>query len=486
MPDGNLSLVVEYVDYGNHESLPLHQIRVLDQRFSLFPRQALQCTLAGIELTPLCCSSGDGFHNSEWCLQVLAWIKSLIFEKPVDLIVYRFLEGNQVEVDVCVPLQAILSSESLSALPSSISADRVVTYTRNKTCSNFSLLSMMQSFKLAVPLGTADHSLTKNQQLKDCEPTLGAGEQVGLPTSASDPPSDNCSAKNSASSPDGSVQRPEALPPMLIQVEESGEFTVCVSHVITPGNFYVYPIQESCVRQMNDICNTMSNYFGEGCVQSTQTHKQPVGELCCVQSPQDGEWCRGTITNVVEKEGVKKYQVLHIDFGDLQWYMANQLKPVPEYLYQYPAQAIHCSLRDVCPCGKKQINVVSEDTDNLWNREAIERFKQLTDRPHLVAYVKVQGKYHKCKIVIMKILYSFEATPAPFDLINNNNSSKIMVVCRSVMQDQQKCYKASYISCACCLHSLPLLSQLVFHLVGGALGSPQNSQTISHAMLNKA
>ena len=393
------------MDYGNHESLPLHRIRVLDRRFSLFPRQALQCSLAGIDLTPLCHRSGDDFRDSEWCPQVLMWIKSLIFEKPVDLIVYRWLEGNQVEVDVCVPLQALLSSESLSALPSSISADSIVTYTRNKTCASFSLLSMMQSFGLAVPLGTDDHSLTKkllNQKLKDSEPSVDADEQVCLSMSTPDPLSDNCSTKQS---PDNSFQGPEALPPMLIQVEESGEFTVCVCSVITPGNFYVYPLQESCVRQMNDICNTMPNYFSEGCVQPSQMSEQRVGELCCVQSPQDGVWCRGFIINVAEEQGVKKYQVLHIDYGDLQWYITSQLKAFPEDLCQYPAQAVHCSLCNVHPCEKKQINIVSEDGDNLWCMETIERFRQLTDRSHLVAYVKAQGEYHNaenfhCKIVV--------------------------------------------------------------------------------------
>lgn len=400
MPDGNFSLFVEYVDYGNHESLPLHRIRVLDQRFSSFPRQALQCNLTGIELTSLCYSSGDGFHNSEWCPQVLTWIKNLIFEKPVDLIVYRFLERNQVEVDVCVPIQAILSSESLSALPSSISADSVVTCTRNKTCSNFSLLSVMQSFKLAVPLGTADHSLTKNQQLKDSELTCGADEQIGLPMITSDSLSDKCSIKKSVFSRDTNLQGLEALPPLSIQVEESGEFTVCVCHVVTPGNFYVYPLQESCVRQMNDVCNMIPNYFSESCVQSAQTCEQHVGELCCVQSPLDGEWYRGVITNVVEKEGVKKCEVLHIDYGDLQLYIASQLKPFPDDLYQYPAQVVHCSLCDVHPREKK---VVSKDADNSWNREAIDRFNQLTNRSHLVAYVKTQGKCHSYKTVSMII-----------------------------------------------------------------------------------
>ena len=395
------------MDYGNHESLPLHRIRVLDRRFSLLPRQALQCSLAGIDLTPLCHRSGDDFCDNEWCPQVLMWIKSLIFEKPVDLIVYCWLEGNQVEVDVCVPLQALLSSESLSALPSSISADSIMTYTRNKTCADFSLLSMMQSFGLAVPLGTDDHSLTKkllNRKLKGSEPSVDADEQVCLSMTSPDPLSDNCSTKQSHNN---NFQGPEALPPMLIQVEESGEFTVCVCSVITPGNFYVYPLQESCVRQMNDICNTMPNYFGEGCVQPSQMSEQHVGELCCVQSPQDGVWCRGFIINVTEEQGIKKYQVLHIDYGDLQWYVASQLKAFPEDLCQYPAQAVHCSLCNVHPCEKKQMNVVSEDGDNLWCMETIERFRQLTDRSHLVAYVKAQGEYHNaenfhCKIVVCR------------------------------------------------------------------------------------
>lgn len=384
---GDLSIMVEYVDYGNHESLPLNRIRVLDQRFSLFPRQALLCSLAGVDLTLLCCGSGD---SSEWCLQVLTWIKSLIFEKPVDLIVYRWLKRNQVEVDVCVPLQALLSSQALSALPSTISADSIVTYTRNKTRASFSLLSVMQSFGLTVPLGTVDDSLTKkllNQDLNDSEPSVDSGEQICLSLSTPDPLSDKCITKQP---PDKGSHGPEALPPMLIQVEESGELTVYVSSVINPGNFYVNPCHESCVQQMNDICNSMRNHFSEGYVQPSQISEDCVGELCCVQSPQDDEWCRGFITDVTKEQGIKKYLVLYIDYGDLQWYVASQLKPFPEDLCQYPAQAVHCSLYDVYPHEEKG---GSDDSDHLWSMETIEKFKQLTDSlPHrLVAYVKAQG-----------------------------------------------------------------------------------------------
>lgn len=392
MPNDDLSLIVEYMDYGNHESLPLHRIRVLDQRFSWFPRQALQCSLAGVDLTPLCYGSGDRLLDTELCPQVLTWIKSIIFEKPVDLIVYHWLKGNQVEVDICVPLQALLSSESLSALPSSISADSVVTYTKKKTCANFSLLSMMQSFGLAIPVRPDEHSLSKNilnQEVENSEPSVHSDEQDCLSLSSPCPLSDTCHTKQSS---DDSFQRPEALPPMLIQVEQSGKFAAHVCNVMSPGNFYVRPVQESCVRQMNDICNTVPNYFSKGYVKPSEVPDR-VGDLCCVQSPQDDEWYRGFIINVAEDQGVKQCQVLHIDYGDLHWYTTSQLNPFPKDFCRYPAQAVHCSLYNVYPHEKKQMNIMSEDADNLWNIETTERFRQLTGGAHqvLVAYVKAQG-----------------------------------------------------------------------------------------------
>jgi hypothetical protein len=393
MPNGEISLIVEYVDYGNHESLPLRQIRCLDQRFSLFPRQALQCSLAGIDLTPLCYCSGDGILDNELCPQVLTWIKSIIFEKPVDLIVYHCLKGNQVEVDICVPLQALLSSESLSALPSSISTDSVVTYTRKKTCTNFSLLSMMQSFGLAIPVRTHKHSLSKNvlnQEVENSEPSVGSDEQVCLSLSSPYPLPDFHHTKQS---PDDSFQGPKALPPMFIQVEQSGKFAVYVCNVMSPWNFYIRPAQESCVRQMTDICNTVPNYFSKGYIKPSEEPERRVGDLCCVQSPQDDKWYRGFIINVTEDQGVKRYQVLHIDYGDLHWYTANQLNLFPEDFCHYPAQAVHCSLY-IHPREKKQMNIVNENADNnLWNVKTTERFRQLTDGSDqvLMAYIKDQG-----------------------------------------------------------------------------------------------
>ena len=409
MCDEALSLTVEYVDYGNQECLPVHRIRLLDRRFSLFPRQALLCTLAGIELTPLCCSSNDGFSNTEWSPQILMWIKTLIAEKPVDLIVYRWLEGNRVEVDVCVPLTVVLSSESLSTLPSCITANSIVTYTRHKTCSSFSLLSMMQSFGLAIPLGSANQSLTENsmiQQFNDCEPITVIDEQVCLSISPPDPVLDEYNDVKSQSgslSPVNRIQRPETLQPLSVELEKSGELTVYVCHIISPGNFYVYPLQEPCPRQMDDICNVLHNYFSEDCVQSALLSEQPVGELCCVQSYQDGVWCRGFITDIAEEQGVKKCLVHHIDYGDLQWYGANQLKPFPDELHQYPAQTVHCSLFDVHPCGNKQTDMESEDANNLWRSKTVEKFKQLADRRRLVAYIKAEGEWMQAlmQIIIM-------------------------------------------------------------------------------------
>ena len=138
------------MDYGNHESLPLHRIRALNNKFSVFPRQAMLCTLAGIEWTLRCCSAENLSPVVEWSPEVLQWLHALIAEKPIDLIVYHWMERNRVEVDVCVPLEAVLSTESLANLPTCLPVDDIMAYTREQNCSNFSLLSIMQSFGLAV------------------------------------------------------------------------------------------------------------------------------------------------------------------------------------------------------------------------------------------------------------------------------------------------------------------------------------------------
>lgn len=189
--DGTLLITVEYIDYGNHESLPLHRIRALNNHFSVFPRQAMLCTLAGVEWTSLCCSAENFSPVMEWSPEVLQWLHVLIAEKPIDLIVYNWLEKNRVEVDVCVPLEAILSAESLGSVPTFIPVDDIVTYTREQNCSNFSLLSVMQSFGLAVsPVSGDQNSNESSKNLagdKDLQKQLCASPDLEL-----NPASEQC------------------------------------------------------------------------------------------------------------------------------------------------------------------------------------------------------------------------------------------------------------------------------------------------------
>ena len=149
--DGSLLLKVEYVDYGNDEILPLNRIRLLEDHFSTFPRQAMSCVLPGVEVASLC------MHNDNTCSpeniisrQVFRWLHSLIAERPMTLIVLNWLGENRVEVDVYVQVDAAVSSESLSFLPASIPPQKFVDYVDSMKQSSFSLLSVMQMFGLAV------------------------------------------------------------------------------------------------------------------------------------------------------------------------------------------------------------------------------------------------------------------------------------------------------------------------------------------------
>lgn len=381
--DDTLLITVEYIDYGNHESLPVHRIRALDNKFSVFPRQAMLCTLAGIEWTSLCCSAENLSPVVEWSPEVLQWLYALIAEKPIDLIVYHWMERNRVEVDVCVPLEAILSAESLATLPTCIPVDDIVTYTREQNCSDFSLLSIMQSFGLTVTPVSGDRNPDESSKIptedKDLQKQLCASPGLILNPATSEFCTDGIAGEEGECLfPNDNGLVYSTLPPLILRVETSGMIIVVVSHVIDPWNFYVQPVQESGASGDHiSVCDHIS----KSCVQSVHFSEHCIGDLCCVQSAQDGEWYRGVVTEVTKGQHVTRCQVHHFDHGNSQWYMATQVKVLPGELCRYPAQAVHCMLSDVHPFAD----------DEVWKKDTLDKFKLLTQSAHLMAFIKSEG-----------------------------------------------------------------------------------------------
>ena len=138
------------MDYGNDETLPLNRIRLLEDRFSTFPRQAMSCVLPGVEVASLYECNDDISSPENKSKQILQWLHSVIAEKPINLIVLNWLGKNKIEVDVYVQVDAALSSESLSTLPASIPPQKFVNFVDSMKQSTFSLLSVMRMFGLAV------------------------------------------------------------------------------------------------------------------------------------------------------------------------------------------------------------------------------------------------------------------------------------------------------------------------------------------------
>ena len=373
------------MDYGNSESLSLDRIRALENQFSTFPRQAMLCMLAGIEIMPPYLKVDDCSSDKELCPQILHWLHTLIAEKPVDLIIYRWLEGNRAEVDVCVPLEVIRSAESLDNLPKCIPVENLYAYTSDSNCSSFSLLSMMQSFRLAAtPISTEQNTGNNliTREFSDCiSESLSPPDDVVSIVSAQS--GHDVSSRGQCTSPIKNIQSPttSTLPSLLINLGFSGEFSVVVCFVVNPLSFYVHPVIDRNTEQLSCGCTSVPDNFIEDCMQSSQLSGCSVGKLCCVQSAQNGKWYRGIITNVDEMQRKRNVEVLHFDHGDSHWYGADQLKVLPANCCTYPAQAIHCTLSDIdTPTGNEE-----------WRKETMDLFDQLTKSSNLIAFVKSKG-----------------------------------------------------------------------------------------------
>jgi ATP-dependent RNA helicase TDRD12 len=95
-----------------------------------------------------------------------------------------------------------------------------------------------------------------------------------------------------------------------------------------------------------------------------------LGSFCLVESPSEpGSWSRCCIKKKIVEDGVWKFQVFFVDYGDHTKVPLNATKSLPnQFISRLPFQAIACSLYGVGP----------KNDSGGWTEEDIGFFTSLT------------------------------------------------------------------------------------------------------------
>lgn len=156
----------------------------------------------------------------------------------------------------------------------------------------------------------------------------------------------------------GAVLKPRLLPP----ITRGAIIHFCLSHVLSPTQFYVHLADEipSLIKPLTERLNTMYQDSKE--VPVTQPE---IGSFWVVQESQTKCWSRAVIVDVesddtdnsaVDKKDpgkmkIKYCSVFLVDWGNADRVKLSQLRPLIKEILHIPCLALPCRLDGVHPLG---------------------------------------------------------------------------------------------------------------------------------------
>ena len=529
---------VEYVDYGNHEQLPLAYLRPLEARFCQLPCQGLVCTLANVDpvIQPPT-SEERSISQRTWPPECCKWFMKLVVGKSADMTVLHCCGRNELTVDVNLPSDVLLSAESLASFPvpanlssyrrlvtllslasfmvstgiarlrdpsvsllleapSSLSSDAsLATFespaftvtTLNSVPTPDDVLATAAATSpslLPLDLQHSDRKAVDQSEVSKSEPPTSdtrPGQEVARlldcsfksddcdsgtfqSTSSSTPPlpsqmqpemmleavpagvpqADGCSPETDAS------YSLDKLPALLLQLGSCDDFTLLMSHIVSPSKFFVHLVEEKSASEMVGLTEGLNHHYSQDANRVPLLSEQvEIGTLCCIQSPDDGQWCRGLITSVKKSASSSptEVRILYLDYGDSAQTTTEAVMLLHHTFHHFSAQCICCALDAVqaphssgtkvkqspfvdtstqsavdkpladttedsdpgfrsehdeckavsvvqtCELGRSHYEHLLSDDLQQWSTETVKIFQLLTSGKPLVAVVKVDGKF---------------------------------------------------------------------------------------------
>ena len=403
--DGNFD--VQYVDFGNCETVGLDKIRHLDQVFMTLPRQALRAALAGIApLSPTDMWSTECvFHlrkkmiGQHFVAKIVAESKGAYYlsVQDPDSSPTHFINNGLVDLGYAKYIQGHFEGDGvyMSQVPCLPSMMMEVLFKQNKTPCDTSMIpatSVCLSGK-ASPIATPPttrvssapllslHSqegvlqaeaMTTKQAVKQSTsslsfsmPSVETGPNDGGPSK----PSPNGGGPSKPSPNDGGPSKPcvvtggvvfpkRKLPVIVPPLDKV--LNVQATHIETPYAFWLQMADPQSKKKLNDLTTAMNK------TTPTIMTNPTAGSLCLARSCVDSILHRGQVASV-SNTGLVKVQFL--DYGSKEDVAGKEVYEVGSISFvELSAQAMFCTLNSLLhPRGK----------DASWEPREVEVFESL-------------------------------------------------------------------------------------------------------------
>lgn len=274
--------VVNFVDYGNTETVDRHNIRHLPSKYQVLPPLALKCGLAGI--APVC----DG-----WSVKALNLFSDLVMDRVLDLNVV----GKTEDLHVVHLSDPTLDGEK-------------------------DLFHLMCTAGLARREDTTTKPMTKLTQRPQAFPQVPKVRVIDSET------------KSEASSGSGAAL-PKAsrsvFKEYLFQIGSSLE--VFVSHIDSPNDFWCQIARN--IGHLKLLMQDIQTHYKD-------SEYQELTEAACVaRHPKTGMWYRAL---VIYKHQTPHVDVLFIDYGQTRKVALQELRPINPSFLKLNGQAFRCRL----------------------------------------------------------------------------------------------------------------------------------------------
>ncbi|XP_029917104.1 uncharacterized protein LOC115366039 isoform X2 [Myripristis murdjan] len=169
------------------------------------------------------------------------------------------------------------------------------------------------------------------------------------------------------------------------QIRKFEETEVVVSHIVSPGNFYIQ--HADCTMKLQALVTDLkgsSSFSEQNCIPD-------IGTLVMGWFPKQEQWCRSQVIkicgvsgdNTADSDGsviAIKLEVRRLDFGDTACLSLCNIKALTPEMAVFPLQAVQVSLVNVMPVNGKD-----------WSEEAVGWFRAMVHNRTLYARLYPQG-----------------------------------------------------------------------------------------------
>ncbi|NXU50842.1 TDR15 protein, partial [Turnix velox] len=311
-------ITVYFLDFGNIDTVPCYDVKILLPEFSDLPAFAVHCGLA-------CTFSVDDM----WVKKEIDFFKHIVLNKPLLLHVIG-KENNKYLVNAQYRNGVELRNVTTCMVQAGFAEYWEMTLGAAKKIQapNFS------KFKKKRNVWRISHSRKKKLH--------GNGEILWEETSFSVPSELGDSAVLSCFGKGAMSKRHELVHVKKLLYKEfefkpGAVFEVVCSYVVSPADFSCQ--LKSNLPELNNLMQKMQTYYGK------HTNPYKPGQVACVvKCPKDGKWYRAT---VLQQVSTNEVDVVFVDYGYQQRVLVKNLQAVlPDFL-TLESQAFRCRLKDV-------------------------------------------------------------------------------------------------------------------------------------------